>query len=306
MGEKEISQFISYLATSRNVAASTQNQAINAIVFLYKQVLKIDLGDFGIMERGKTPETIPTVLTVDEVNRILSIMTGIYALISKILYGSGLRIKECVRLRVKDIDFQMNQIIVRDGKGGKDRVIILPVEIASLLQENLKRVKILHDQDLKEGYGEVFLPYALDRKYPGAPKEWGWQYIFPSSKISKDPRSNKYRRHHISESPIRRAVKKAAKTAGIYKKIGPHTFRHSFATHLLENGYDIRTVQALLGHKDIRTTMIYTHVMNKGALGVKSPLDIMGPIPDNREKFIKQNLEHQTSPHNNIIYFNQR
>ncbi len=278
MGEKEISAFISSLATVDNVAANTQNQALNAIVFLYKQVLTIELGDFGIMERAKTPKTLPTVMTVEEVSRLLSVMTGVYALIAKILYGSGLRVKECLRLRVKDIEFQMNQIIVRDGKGGKDRVTVLPAGIGQQLKEHLKGVRVIHEQDLKKGLGEVYLPYALDRKYPNAPKEWGWQYVFPSSTISKDPRSSKFRRHRRSEGSVRRAVKKAARTTGIVKKIGPHTFRHSFATHLLEAGYDIRTVQELLGHNDVSTTMIYTHVMNKGAMGVKSPLDIMSSI----------------------------
>ncbi len=273
MAEKEISMFLTYLAVERRVAASTQNQALNAIVFLYKHVLKIELGDFSNHERGKTPKNLPTVLTIEETMSVIMVLTGVYQLFAKILYGSGLRIQECIRLRVKDIDLEMDQIIVRDGKGGKDRVTILPEDIIMTLKEHLKGVKIIHEQDLKKGLGEVYLPYALDKKYPNAPREWGWQYVFPSGKISKDPRADKFRRHHLSESAVRRAVKNASRKAGIIKKIGPHTFRHCFATHLLEAGHDIRTVQELLGHNDVRTTMIYTHVMKKGGMGVKSPLD---------------------------------
>ena len=278
MGEKEISSYISSLATAGKVAASTQNQALNAIIFLYKQVLKFELGDLGVMERAKTPKILPTVMSVDEVARLLAVMNGINALIAKTLYGSGLRIKECLRLRVKDVDFQMDQIIVRDGKGSKDRVTVFPAVVREQLKEHLKGVRVIHEQDLKNSLGEVYLPYALERKYPSAPKEWGWQYVFPSSTISKDPRSDKFRRHRKSESSVRKAVKKAARDAGIFKQVGPHTFRHSFATHMLQSGYDIRTVQELLGHKDVSTTQIYTHVMNKGAMGVKSPLDIMDSI----------------------------
>ena len=273
MGEKEISDFISDLALNSNVAASTQNQALNAIVFLYKQTLNIDLGDFGPMERAKKPEKIPIVLSKEEVDRVLSFMSGTNRLMAQILYGSGLRVKECVRLRVNNIDFSMNQIIVVNGKGAKDRSTMLPKTIKPLLNDHLNKIKIIHKKDLNDGFGEVYLPYALERKYINAAKEWKWQYVFPASKISPDPRGGKKRRHHIDESVLRKAVKAAAKKAGINKVIGPHTFRHSFATHLLENGYDIRTVQELLGHKDVRTTMIYTHVMNKGGLGTKSPLD---------------------------------
>ena len=257
------------------MAASTQNQALNAVVFLYKQALKIDLGDFGPMERAKKPKKIPVVMSVEEVEGVLSFMSGTNRLITQVIYGSGLRVKECMRLRVKDIDFHMNQIIVIDGKGAKDRTTMLPYKIRPLLKDHLSRIKIIHENDLKRGFGEVYLPYALERKYKNAAKEWGWQYVFPAAKISTDPRGGKKRRHHLDESLIRKAVKSAAQKAGIHKMIGPHTFRHSFATHMLENGYDIRTVQELLGHEDVSTTMIYTHVMNKGGLGAKSPLDVL-------------------------------
>lgn len=275
MGEKEISQFISHLATDRNVAASTQNQALNAIVFLYKQVLNVDLGDFGHMERARKPERLPTVMSRDEAGRILSSMEGIHQLMAKLLYGCGLRLMECVRLRVKDIDFEQNHIIVRDGKGMKDRSTMLPEQLKPLLLEHLERVRITHEQDLENKLGEVYLPFALERKYPNAAREWGWQYVFPSGKISKDPRSGRMRRHHVSENSLQRAVQKAARKANLTKHVSPHTFRHSFATHLLESGYDIRTVQELLGHKDVTTTMIYTHVIKKGGMGVQSPLDTL-------------------------------
>ena len=273
LDENDIVKFISYLAVSLRVAASTQNQALNSIAFLYKQVLKIDMGDFSQFERAKMPETLPTVLTRSETEKILLYMHGIHLLIAKLLYGSGLRLKECVRLRVQDIEFNDNLIIVHDGKGAKDRRTMLPENVKELLIQHLKYVKTLHDQDLSNGFGEVYLPYALARKYKAAPKEWRWQYVFPASVISKDPRSNQFRRHHISESAHRKSVRSAAIRAGIHKKVTPHVFRHSFATHLIEAGYDIRTVQELLGHKDVSTTMIYTHVLQNGKVGVKSPLD---------------------------------
>jgi len=273
MGEKEISEFLSYLATGGGVSASTQNQALNAIVFLYKQVLGIELGDFGDTQRARKPEKLPTVMTKAEVAQVLAAMSGTYQLMAKLLYGCGLRLMECVRLRIKDIDFAQNQVIVRDGKGMKDRVTPFPEKLKSALQEHLARVKILHERDLEEGLGEVYLPFALARKYPRAAREWGWQYVFPSERISRDPGSGTVRRHHIHESGLQRAVQKAARTVDLTKPISPHTLRHSFATHLLEAGYDIRTVQELLGHKDLRTTMIYTHVLNRGARGVRSPLD---------------------------------
>ncbi len=275
MGEKEIAQFISHLATDRKVASSTQNQALNAIVFLYKRVLNIELGNFGHMERAKKPEKLPTVMARTEVNQVLSSKSGINQLMAKLLYGCGLRLMECVRLRVKDIDFEQNHIIVRNGKGMKDRSTMLPEQLKPLLLEHREGVRILHKQDLKNRLGEAYLPFALERKYPNAAKEWGWQYLFPSEKISKDPRCGKMRRHHVSESALQRAVQKAARKADLTKHVSPHTFRHSFATHLLEGGYDIRTVQELLGHKDVSTTMIYTHVINKGGMGVQSPLDTL-------------------------------
>jgi len=274
MGESEISQYISFLAVKKNVAASTQNQALNAIVFLYKQVLKRELGDFGSMERAKRPKRLPTVLTKNEADLVLTVMSGTNALMAKLLYGCGLRLMECLRLRVKDIEFEGNQVMVRDGKGQKDRVTMLPTQLKPQLIEHLKKVRIIHEQDLKHGFGEVYLPYALSRKYPNAAKEWCWQYVFPSKKISKDPRSGKCQRHHAHETALQRAVRNAARSFGISKPVSPHTFRHCFATHLLEAGYDIRTVQELMGHSDIRTTMIYTHVLNKGGMAVKSPLDM--------------------------------
>lgn len=275
MGEKDISQYISYLATDKKVSSSTQNQALNAIVFLYKQVLKMDLGDFGPMERAKKPERLPTVLSKSEVTRLLAIMNDRYRLMAKLLYGCGLRLMECVRLRVKDIDFERNQITVRDGKGMKDRTTMLPEQLKPVLADHLEKVRVIHQEDLKRGWGEVYLPFALERKYRNAAREWAWQYVFPSGKVSKDPRSQKMRRHHIDESALQKAVRYAARSVGLTKPVSPHTFRHSFATHLLENGYDIRTVQELLGHKNLSTTMIYTHVINKGGRGVQSPLDTL-------------------------------
>lgn len=223
--------------------------------------------------RAKKPKRLPVVLTRDEVERILTHLSGEYRLMAQLLYGSGLRLIECIRLRVKDIDFAQRQIIVRDGKGGKDRVTMLPASIVQPLQEHLQRVKRLHDQDLARGYGTVHLPYALERKYPNANREWSWQYVFPSDRLSTDPRSGKTQRHHLDESGLQKAVRQAAQRANIHKPVGCHTFRHSFATHLLQNGYDIRTVQELLGHKDVKTTMIYTHVLQRGGLAVRSPLD---------------------------------
>jgi len=276
IGEKEISEFISYLAVKRNVASSTQNQALNAIVFLYKQVLKIDLGDFGPLERAKKPERLPIVMSREETRRVLLHMTGEAKLMTQLLYGCGLRLMECARLRVKDIEFEQNQIIVRDGKGMKDRVTMLPEQLRNFLRDQIEKVKMLHDQDLKEGGGEVYLPYALETKYPRAAREFGWQYVFPADRISEDPRSGRLRRHHIHETTLQKAVRAAARKAGLTKPVSPHTFRHSFATHLLEAGYDIRTVQELLGHQNVQTTMIYTHVINKGSKGVRSPLDMLG------------------------------
>jgi len=273
MEATEIEEFLTHLAVDKNVAASTQNQALSAILFLYQEVLHKDLERALDAVRAKQPKRLPTVLTKEEVQRVLAAMSGNYQLIARLLYGSGLRLVECLRLRVKDVDFAQHQIIVRDGKGGKDRVTVLPDSLIEPLQKHLRRVEMLHQNDLDDGYGAVYLPDALEQKYPNANCEWIWQYVFPSKSPSKDPRSGVTRRHHLHESAVQRAVRKAAKLAGINKPVSPHTFRHSFATHLLENGYDIRTVQELLGHKDVKTTMVYTHVLNRGGLAVRSPLD---------------------------------
>ncbi len=275
MGAPEVERFLSYLAVNGNVSASTQNQAKCAILFLYKEVLNTELDWLKNIKGAKQSERLPVVLTKKEVQSIISFLEGVYWIAVNILYGAGLRVMECARLRVKDIEFEMNQIVVRDGKGKKDRVTVLPEKVKKPLQCHLEKVKALHEKALSEGYGEVYLPYALERKYPNANKEWGWQYVFPAKKPSIDPRSGKIRRHHIDEKSLQRAVKKTVKTAKIYKPASCHTFRHSFATHLLEAGYDIRTVQELLGHKDVRTTMIYTHVLNKGGKGVISPADVL-------------------------------
>jgi integron integrase len=273
MDTPEIEAFLTYLAVDRQVSASTQNQALNALIFLYRHVLQKDLeGDINAV-RAKRPRRLPTVLTRPEVRHLLAAMSGTNQLMAKVLYGSGLRLMECVRLRTKDVDFGHHQIVVRQGKGAKDRVTILPDRLISPLQEHLQRVKMIHQQDLENGYGAVYLPYALDRKFPNASHEWAWQYVFPAQSLSEDPRTGRVRRHHIHPSTLQKAVKRAAKLAQINKRVTCHTLRHTFATHLIESGYDIRTVQDLLGHKDVRTTMIYTHVLNRGGLAVRSPLD---------------------------------
>lgn len=273
MAETEVTEFLTSLARDSNVAASTQNQALSALLFLYKEVLKQEIGWLDGVERAKRPARLPVVLTRDEVTKIFAQLHGTHRLMAGLLYGSGLRLMECVRLRVKDVDFGYAHVVVRDGKGGKDRVTMLPVNLARALERHLQKVKAQHDEDLEAGLGSVFLPAALQKKYPSAPKEWRWQYVFPSSRISLDPRSQERRRHHVEESSLQMAMKKAVRAAGIFKPATCHSLRHSFATHVLENGYDIRTVQELLGHKDVSTTMIYTHVLNKPGLGVKSPLD---------------------------------
>ncbi len=275
MCEPEIEEFLSHLAVDLNVSSSTQNQAFNALLFLYNDVLKIELNKEINAIRSKRPKILPVVMTQTESSSVLNCLTGENRLVCEILYGSGLRVIEGSRLRVKDIEFDMKQVIVRHGKGKKDRVTMLPEKMISSLKKQLAYTKKLHEKDLANGFGMVYLPYALERKYPNANKQWGWQYVFPAKKLSIDPRSGIKRRHHILPDKIQRAVNRAAQLAGIIKQIGPHTFRHSFATHLLEAGYDIRTVQDLLGHKDLRTTMIYTHVMKKGGLGTKSPLDML-------------------------------
>lgn len=274
MGAAEVRAFLTHLAVQENVAAATQNQAFAALLFLYREALQKPLDNLETVVRAKSPKRLPDVLTKDEVIRILNYLRGEEWLVANLLYGAGLRLTEALRLRLKDLDFDYKQIVVRDGKGAKDRVSVLPEKIIQPLQEHLARVCLLHAEDLRLGFGEVYLPYALERKYPGAAREWIWQYVFPAAKRSVDPRSGKVRRHHLSGSIVQRAVKTATGQASVIKKASPHTFRHSFATHLLENGYDIRTLQELLGHKDVRTTQIYTHVVRRGGLGVRSPLDL--------------------------------
>ncbi len=275
MAEAEVTEFLTHLARDGRVAASTQNQALSALLFLYKQVLKQEISWLEGVERAKRPARMPVVLTRDEVHKIFAHLHGTLRLMAGLLYGSGLRLMECVRLRVKDIDFGYAHITVRDGKGAKDRVTMLPVNLTKSLERHLQKVQAQHEEDLEAGFGSVFLPNAIARKYPRAAKEWAWQYVFPSSRLSSDPRSPRAvkQRHHIDETLLQDAVKKAVRASGVNKPATCHTLRHSFATHLLENGYDIRTVQELLGHKDVSTTMIYTHVLNKPGIGVKSPLD---------------------------------
>lgn len=273
MGEDEIRHFLTHLAVAGRVAASTQPVALSALLFLYRDVLKIDLPYIDGIERAKRPHRLPVVFTRPEVESILARLDGTHHLIASLLYGAGLGLMEAIRLRVKDVDFARGQINVREGKGAKDRVTMLPASPTSALRDHLGRVRQLHQSDLRAGNGRVVLPFALERKYPQADREWGWQYIFPSIKRSVDPRSGMERRHHVSPESIQRAVKRAITLAGVNRTGSCHTLRHSFATHLLEDGYDIRTVQELLGHNDVRTTMIYTHVLNRGGRGVLSPLD---------------------------------
>jgi integron integrase len=269
----EVESFLTHLAVDRRVSASTQNQALSAILFLYRQVLEVDLPWLENVVRARRPARLPTVLPPQEVAALIAHMDGPFALIAQLLYGSGLRLTEALRLRVKDVDFAYAQIVVRDGKGHKDRVTVLPETVVKPLQVHLLAVHEQHQTALRRGHGGVELPYALHRKYPEAHLEWIWQYVFPAARPSRDPRSGDVRRHHLHETSVHRAVRRAARTAGICKPVGPHTLRHCFATHLLERGYDIRTVQELMGHADVRTTQIYTHVTKKGASGVRSPLD---------------------------------
>lgn len=273
MGLPEVDAFLTHLAVHQGVAASTQNQALSALLFLYAEVLQQPLDGPLQAVRAKQPSRLPTVLTRDEAARVLDALNGVHRLMGQLLYGSGLRLMECVRLRVKDLDFAQRQIMVRDGKGGKARVTMLAERLIVPLQEHLRHVQLLHARDLREGYGTVSLPDAFERKAAGASREWIWQYAFPAEQRSEDPRSGAVRRHHLDESGLQKAVKRAAELAQIPKRVSCHTFRHSFATHLLEDGYDIRTVQELLGHRDVATTMIYTHVLNRGGRGVRSPLD---------------------------------
>ena len=273
MAEKEIAQFLSSLASKLNVSASTQNQALNAILFLYRDVLRKEIGYVDGVIRAKRPHRLPVVLTRHEVKSILVALDHSDWLMVMLLYGAGLRLMECLQLRVKDIDFTSNQIIVRAGKGDKDRHTMLPAAVKERLAKHLEIIKEQHRRDLERGLGRVALPNALDRKYPNAGKEWGWQWVFPATSHYTDRATGEQRRHHLHESALQKVVKQAVRKAGLAKPATPHTFRHSFATHLLEDGYDIRTVQELLGHTDVTTTMIYTHVLNRGGRGVNSPAD---------------------------------
>jgi integron integrase len=273
LGEEDVSKFLSSLAIEGRVAASTQNQALNALLFLYKEVLHHDLGFIVNAVRVKRPPKVPVVLSPTEVRAVLAQLSGQYRLMGQLLYGSGLRLLECLRLRVKDVDLEYLHIAVREPKGGKERKTILPVSLAAALREHLEKVKRRHEEDVAAGFGGVHLPGALERKLPNASREWPWQYVFPSERRSIDPRTGIERRHHVNEKNLQNAMRVAVRKARISKAASCHTLRHCFATHLLENGYDIRTVQELLGHKDVSTTMIYTHVLNKPGIGVKSPLD---------------------------------
>lgn len=273
MGPKEVAEFLSHLAVARNVSASTQNQAKAAILFLYRHVLGTQLPWVDDVVIAKVPQRLPVVLTAREVRSLLHELNGTTALVASLPYGTGMRLMEGLRLRVKDIDFERREIVIREGKGSKDRVTVLPENLIDPLQQRLRKTQQLHQTDLDAGYGEVHMPDALQVKYPKAGRAWGWQYVFPSQARSVDPRSGVLRRHHLSEQSVQRAISGAAKRAGIHKPCSPHTLRHSFATHLLQAGYDIRTVQELLGHANVATTQIYTHVLNKGGRGVLSPLD---------------------------------
>ena len=273
MNTPEIEQYLTYLAVEKNVAAATQNQALSALLFLYQHVLEQPLSHPVDAVRAKTPKYLPVVLSQQEVARLFVHLAHTHHLMAKLLYGSGLRLMECARLRVKDIDFDQHQIIVRSGKGHKDRDTLLPNSLIAALHRQLRTAKAMHNNDLELGYGRVYLPHALDKKYPSASREWGWQYVFPAQNRSIDPRSGITRRHHINHTGLQKAVRAAAQAAKINKPVGCHTLRHSFATHLLENGYDIRTIQELMGHKSVETTMIYTHVIKRGGMAVRSPLD---------------------------------
>jgi len=280
LGAVDIAAFLTHLAVDRDVAAATQNQAKSALLFLYKEVLGVELPWLNDVATAKAPIRLPVVLTCEEVARVLRQLHGLHHLLGCLLYGTGMRIMEGVRLRVQDVEFTRHQIVVRNGKGAKDRIAVLPRRVAYPLRRQIELVRELHKTDISAGFGAVFLPNALARKYPGAAREWSWQYVFPSAKLSKDPRSGEVSRHHLGDQAFQRAMRQAVRDADIAKPATPHTLRHSFATHLLESGYDIRTVQELLGHADVATTMIYTHVLNRGGRGVLSPLDRLGTAGD--------------------------
>lgn len=273
LGAQEVEAFLTHLAVERRVSASTQNQAKSALLFLYKDVLDAELPWLKNVTGAKSPQRLPVVLNRNEVDALLAGMTGTSGLIARMLYGSGLRLLEAVRMRVKDLDLERLEIVVRDGKGAKDRITMLPASLVAPLSAQLALARALHNRDVAEGLGEVWLPFALERKYPSTARDWGWQYIFPSERLSRDPRSGKTRRHHLDEQGVQRSMRRALIAADIHRPATPHTLRHSFATHLLEAGYDIRTIQELLGHSDVSTTMIYTHVLNRGGRAVRSPLD---------------------------------
>jgi integron integrase len=273
LSEKEIGKFLTHLAVRENVAASTQNQALSALIFLFKEILKKEVGNIENILWAKKPKRMPVVFTMEEMRAVLAQLNGTYRLMALLLYGAGLRLIECLRLRILDIDFAYQQITVRNAKGQRDRITPLPEVVVSDLKKQIERVKKIHNADLKKGFGTVYLPFALEKKYPNASREFKWQYVFPASRISKDPRSGRMQRHHLDETVLQRVIREAVRKCGIRKQASCHTLRHSFATHLLEEGYDIRTVQELLGHRHVDTTMIYTHVINKGGRAVKSPAD---------------------------------
>jgi len=297
LGGAEVEAFLSRLASESDVAAGTQNQALSALLFLYREGLGVDLPWMVGIVRAKRPRRVPVVLSRDEVQRLLAMMQGQTWLIASLLYGAGMRLMECLRLRVKDVDFARNEIVVRDGKGGKDRRTVLPRALVEPLQREVERTRVIHAMDTAAGCATVWLPHALARKYPNAPRELGWQYMFAAAQVSRDPRDGRMRRHHVDDAVLARALKSARERAGIVKPLSAHTLRHSFATHLLEAGADIRTVQELLGHKDVSTTQIYTHVLNRGAGGVLSPLDRADGVSETRAHyavFLQQRLLAET------------
>jgi integron integrase len=273
MGEPEINAFLTHLAVKERVTASTQTQALSALLFLYRHIIGREVGDLGHVIRARKPKRLPVVMSREEVKAVLANLSGDKKLMASLMYGTGLRLMECLRLRVQDVDFARKEILVRDGKGAQDRITMLPESLSAPLQEHLKKIKTIHERDLADGWGHVPMPYALDRKYPHAAAEWRWQWVFPQERRWRNSKTGEQGRHHVDESLVQRAVKEAVTSAGLVKRASCHTFRHSFATHLLESGYDIRTVQELLGHKDVKTTMVYTHVLNQGPKGVRSPID---------------------------------